>query len=429
MGSLVYFSHSYRPRDAVVNDYFARLMEAEGLVPSLDPPSVRVNAAKLERHLNYSDAMIVVLTERETGISPHIRYEIALGLKSRKPTLVFVEDTLPSDVIPPYVLQRRFSFRSFPRSIREHRQSLAILREYVGETPPPRYQESLTPRTCLLLGTSTIESATCQAVEDYIRNEKRYEVVSSADLLAELGQHPIAHAKLPEIDIVVAFCEKKMSSREMHLLGIIEGICKPSIIFAENDAIVRSTAVPVEYHPRSFVPGANRADLVAALATELEIYEEDFLELADTTSADRYTQLLIDLGGRGRYSSLTRERGVEVVMGDRYAVQGQVGAMGPNANAHDITFNQIWNQTMSKVDLPTLAAELARLRVTLRTRAETPDEDRIVADVGQAELSAKAGDGPAALRHLRSAGKWALGVATSIGVGMAVAAIKASTGL
>jgi hypothetical protein len=79
MTSLVYLAHSYRPRDAVVNDYFARLIESEGLVPSLDPPSTDVNSAKLERHLGQSDAMIAILTERETGVSPHILYEILIG--------------------------------------------------------------------------------------------------------------------------------------------------------------------------------------------------------------------------------------------------------------------------------------------------------------------------------------------------------------
>ena len=33
--SIVYLSHSYRPRDATANDYFAQLIESEGLMPSL----------------------------------------------------------------------------------------------------------------------------------------------------------------------------------------------------------------------------------------------------------------------------------------------------------------------------------------------------------------------------------------------------------
>jgi hypothetical protein len=49
--------------------------------------------------------------------------------------------------------------------------------------------------------------------------------------------------------------------------------------------------------------------------------------------------------------------------------------------------------------------------------------------VAQAEISATANDGPAAIKHLRAAGKWALDVATSIGTELAAAAIKAAMGL
>lgn len=96
-----------------MNDYFARLMEAEGLVASLDPPSSRVNSAKLERHAGHCDAMVVVLTERESGASPHILYEISVGLRARKPVLAFIEDTPPPGIVPTHVLQRRFHFAHF----------------------------------------------------------------------------------------------------------------------------------------------------------------------------------------------------------------------------------------------------------------------------------------------------------------------------
>jgi hypothetical protein len=428
VSSLVYFSHSYRPRDALINDYFARLMEAEGLIPSLDPPSVNVNSAKLERHLGYCDAMVVILTQRESGVSAHIFYEIALGLKAGKPTLVFVEDTLPPDIVPARVLQRRFSLRSFPRNVREHRQSLAILREDIGETPP-RYQGLLTPRTCLLLGTAALEPAVRSAIEGYVQGQGQYAIISSAEFLAELDRHPIAYGILREIDVVIAFSGTAVDRGELRLLGIVDGAFKPQIRFAAEGSTSAPSAVPAEYHPRTLRPSTDPASAVQALATELGIYEEDFLELTDSGSADRYTQFLIDLGGRGRYSTLTRERGVEVVMGDRYNVHGQAAAVGPSANVHDVSFHQIWTQAGGDIDLPALADELARLRTTLRAEAETADHDRIVADVAQAELSAKRGDGPGALRHLQDVGKWALTTATNIGVGVAAAAIKAATGL
>ena len=60
---IVYFSHSYRENDRLVNDFFSRLMESEGILISLDPPSNTVNGAKLVRHLNSSDGMVA---------SPHV---------------------------------------------------------------------------------------------------------------------------------------------------------------------------------------------------------------------------------------------------------------------------------------------------------------------------------------------------------------------
>ena len=424
----MYFSHSYRPRDAMVNDYFARLMEAEGLIVSLDPPSTKVNSAKLERHLDHCDAMVVVLTERESGASPHILYEISIGLRGQKPVLVFVEDTLPSDILPARILQRRFSFRSFPRSVREHRQSLATLRSYIGESVP-RYQGLLAPRACLLLGAATLGSELDAAVHEHVQQQRRYRVISSAEVLAQLGRHPIAYGVFGEISLVIAFDGESLDREEVQLLGEVRGAKLPLINFTTHARSRPVTSVPAEYQPRVLGPEPTRDGVLELVSAELEIYEEDFLELQDSASSDRYTQFLIDLDGRGRYSEMTRQRGVEVIVGDRYDVRGQAGAVGPNAHVHDVSFNQIWAQQGDDIDLAALADDLSRLRTALRERATTPEDDRIVAEVGQAEISAGGGDGPGALRHLRSAGKWAWETATAIGVGVAAAAIKAAAGL
>ena len=44
-------------------------------------------------------------------------------------------------------------------------------------------------------------------------------------------------------------------------------------------------------------------------------------------------------------------------MGDKY-IAGQVGAQGPSAHAHDMTFNQLWSQSGQSIDLQALATEL-----------------------------------------------------------------------
>lgn len=412
----------------MVNAYFARLIESEDLVPSLDPPSTDVNSAKLERHLGHSDAMIAILTERETGVSPHILYEIALGVRSQKPLLVFVEDTLPSTILPTRILQRRFSYRSFPRNTREYRQSLTILRDYIGD-PPPNYQSLLTPRTCLLLGGSTMSDSMLDKIRTYIEKERKYEIFTSVKMIAELDKHPMAYNALREIDLIIAFCSKTLDRRDSYLLGIAQGASKPTITFTTEPGFPAPGEVPSEYQPRVLMPGTGADKLLKMLTRELELYEEDFLDLEDTGSTERYMQFLIDLGGRGQYSMRARDKGVEVVVGDRYDVHGQTAAVGPNAHVHDATFNQLWQQSAEQIDLPALAEELGRLRAALRAEAKTPEDDQIVADVGQAELAAKNGDGAGALRHLRNAGKWALGIATSIGVAVAAAAIKSATGV
>jgi hypothetical protein len=427
LSSLVYFSHSYRQRDAVVNNYFARLMESEGLVASLDPPSINVNSAKLERHLGSCEALIAVLTQREDGVSPHVMYEISLGLRSGRPVLVFVEDTLPPDVLPPYVLQRRFSARWFPRSVREYRQALTVLRSHIGSSVPRLH--GLSPRTCLLLGTSTLEPEIAAAVEQHIRQVRRYEVVTSTDLIADIDRHPIAYGQFREFSLVVAFLEPDHDRDELFLLGGVQSTFVPTISFVQQRSRHPDNSVPAEYRERLLDPSSDPTSLRELISSEIETYEADFLDLQDEASADRYTQFLIDLDSHGRFTSRTTERALEVVMGDRYEVHGQVGAVGPNSHVHDVTLQQTWIELSDQIDLPTLASELSRLRIALRERATTIDDDKAVAEIAQAEIAAQHGDGPGALRNLKKAGRWALDIALSIGVDVATGAIKVALGL
>lgn len=118
----------------------------------------------------------------------------------------------------------------------------------------------------------------------------------------------------------------------------------------------------------------------------------------------------------------------DIVMGDKYEI-GQAGAVGPGAHAHDMTFNQIWNQVGGDIDLPHLAEELVALRQEMKKEATEPEHDIAIGAIATAEQMAKTGDGPKTLATLKTAGKWALGVAEKIGVGLAVAAIKSSLGM
>jgi len=108
---------------------------------------------------------------------------------------------------------------------------------------------------------------------------------------------------------------------------------------------------------------------------------------------------------------------------DTYNIHGQVGAVGKNAHAHDMTFQQAWNQ--SNIDLLQLAEELTRLRAAMKQETQgTREQDKAIVAVADAEEAAVKGDGPTVLQYLKTAGTWAFGVAEKIGVSVAAEAIK-----
>ena len=108
--------------------------------------------------------------------------------------------------------------------------------------------------------------------------------------------------------------------------------------------------------------------------------------------------------------------------GDTYNVSRAGWGGRPEAHAHDNTFQQVQGSTL---DLPRLAEELGRLHAALKGETTgTREQDKAVVAVADAEEAAAKGDGPGALQHLKSAGKWALGVAEKIGVSVAAKAIE-----
>jgi hypothetical protein len=397
-------------------------MKSEQLIPSLDPPSNSVNSAKLERHLNYSDGMVAVLTNREGGPSPHILYEITLAVRARKPVVVFAEDTLPSDVVPRRLLQQRFSHRSFLRQVREHRQALRILRSFLGEQAAPRYQPSTARRTCLVLGPSIASSGLQNLLEANLGYDAAIFPVGQA--VSMIGQ-PWWNV-ISSIDVAIWIQSNEMSAAEAYFLGAVEGALRPLISVTSDPDYPYVRDIPLEYQARR----ADRLDLACLdplLRAEFVLFEEDFLDLDDQDSVDRYSQQLIELDGH--YGPHTRDRVTEVVVGDKYEVKGQVGAVGRHAEAHDMTFNQVWSESKGAVDLTELAKELEQLRREARTQATTVEDDESTAEIGRAQRAAEEGDGPRALSHLAKAGRWALGVAEKIGVGVATAAIKSAVGM
>lgn len=115
-------------------------------------------------------------------------------------------------------------------------------------------------------------------------------------------------------------------------------------------------------------------------------------------------------------------------MGDKYTT-GQAGAVGPQSQAQNMSFNQVWSQFASENDAGKLAEELAVLRGALIQQAQSAEETVAAGEVAQAEVCAAKGDYEGVMGHLAKAGKWAFGVATAIGAGVAAAAMKGAIGL
>jgi len=120
----------------------------------------------------------------------------------------------------------------------------------------------------------------------------------------------------------------------------------------------------------------------------------------------------------------------EIVVGDKYEAHGhaQVGAMGKEAKVTTVTFGGPHGE-IAEFDLASLVGELQSLRAEMRNQASTTEDDLAIVAVGQAIAAAEDGDSSNLFKHLKSAGKWAIAVATSIGAAVAAGAIKSTLGL
>ena len=110
-------------------------------------------------------------------------------------------------------------------------------------------------------------------------------------------------------------------------------------------------------------------------------------------------------------------------MGNRI-IKGQ-GIIADTVHSRDMIFHQAWTQ--SGIDYLQLAKELAQLRAAMKQEAEgTAEQDEAIGAVAAAEKAATQGDGTTVLGHLKTAGKWTLGVAEKIGVAVAAKAIASA---
>jgi hypothetical protein len=170
------------------------------------------------------------------------------------------------------------------------------------------------------------------------------------------------------------------------------------------------------------------AEQLTAVRNVLDQLRELSNKILGVSGTAGLLELTAESGNTGPLTSLFVSRGDFFMSRDQYEI-GQAGAVGPGAHAENMTFNQIWNKSGSAIDVQQLGRELTALRTALNKEASEPEQFVALGEVAAAEKAAKEGDGPTALRHLKTAGAWVWDVATRVGIGVATAAAKTAIGI
>ena len=117
-----------------------------------------------------------------------------------------------------------------------------------------------------------------------------------------------------------------------------------------------------------------------------------------STYEDSKTQQYADLGTHWEHwlsnddRTKVRQFFVDKIhIGDIFSAN-QAGAIGPAAQARDVTFHQFDSQSETNMDLIALRNELSRLRQTMRRESSSPEHDIAVGAVAAAENAAENGD-------------------------------------
>jgi hypothetical protein len=119
------------------------------------------------------------------------------------------------------------------------------------------------------------------------------------------------------------------------------------------------------------------------------------------------------------------EGGIYVAKAEYNVSGSQVGAIGPGAHVHDITFNQ----QAAGIDAVVLAEQLERLQAELAKHACERDHYVALVAVSDAAADARQGKTSDAVSKLAAVGRWVVDIASKIGVTVAVEAINRATGL
>src|SRR5262245_2703346 len=366
-------------------------MVDEALTPSLDPQSDRLNTAKPERHLRSTDGMVVVLPQRDPAPSEYIRWEIGLGLRARRPQLVFIEDTLADDLVPQGILQRRFSRRRLLREARDHRAAVRALKTYIGTDPPPTYHPISLRRRCAIIGGNRLGGAPLKALLEYLeKNGYSALVVGSG---ARLPDEMAAEESVRQAAICVAVVEG-LSPAEIYLFGTARASLTPTIALTLDAAHPYSNVTPKEYQPR-FVLEGDAVDLLRVVEQEIAIFEEDYLELKEDWQVRRYRSyrdaVMRTRHRDGDYSHEERQRAFMIIENaevdmstNKVQVSNVVGPVNIQSRLDQVTQTVQQVQGWPDARREELTKLLAELTQSLKSVANTrPDDAERVAKTAE----------------------------------------------
>jgi hypothetical protein len=297
----------------------------------------------------------------------------------------------------------------------------------MGDPPPTRYQPSTDQQGCGGLGLSALNAKEREEVALLVES-RGYRFTWLEDVHFD---NPLVFDQFEQLAVlkVVLRCADLKAMSTLYWTGAIGAASLPTISFTTESDYQFNGAFPLDFQPRP-VNTPNSFPLGEVLTAEFDLFEQNFLSAQKEETIERYVKMQVEAGAlAGNYESSTRNLYIGAIMGDQYNIQGQTGAVGPNAHAHDISFNQVWNQLGGKVDLAKLADDLAILQKEMERNATEPGEKLAVGAIAAAEQSARQKDGPKVIEYLKTAGKWALTVSQKIGVSLATEALKSALGL
>jgi len=304
----IYFSHGYRERETVFNKYFGILIEQNGFIPSLDPPSEDVNSAKLEKHLKHTVGLIAIVASRNGSISPYIKYEIDLAIRIGKPVLVFIEDNLADNMLSNFILKRRFSSKSFFRDYYEHQNALEIFKSFIGNSQLPKYQSLNFQKSAILLGFDKENIELESQIKKYLNDTGYFvwgniENEENKELIIEGKRHFYLSNTYLSICLI-----DKLSNKGSYYLGAIRSIQIPTILVTQNNKDEYKGWVPTEFRQR-YIPKDEINVAYSIINKQVDLYEEDFVVVDNERKWENYVNSLSSSSiMKGEYTNEGRDK-------------------------------------------------------------------------------------------------------------------------